>query len=64
MSAVPRSSTLLDCLPFVVDNWTSRDDYQAKPHFLTHCHKVRVRQLQPCAQPHPSASLLYTLQPR
>ncbi len=64
MSAVPRASTLLECLPFVVDNWTSRDDDdQAKPHFLTHCHKVRTAPCS-CAPAPLCKRALHPTQPR
>ncbi|GFR48162.1 hypothetical protein Agub_g9997 [Astrephomene gubernaculifera] len=49
MAASVRASTLLGCLPFVVDTWTERSNASGKPHFLTHCHKDHTEGIENCS---------------
>ncbi|KXZ54932.1 hypothetical protein GPECTOR_3g102 [Gonium pectorale] len=49
MAATVRPSTVLECLPFVVDTWTERISATGKPHFLTHCHKDHTEGIEHCA---------------
>ncbi|GIL60548.1 hypothetical protein Vafri_15095 [Volvox africanus] len=49
MAATTRQTTLLECLPFVIDSWNKRGNATLKPHFLTHCHKDHTDGIDYCA---------------
>ncbi|PNH04714.1 5' exonuclease Apollo [Tetrabaena socialis] len=47
--AVPQHpTTLLSCLPYVVDTWMAQSSSTGKPHFLTHCHKDHTGGIEDC----------------